>query len=137
MKRMTTRMIRGGLVAAGLMTLVPAGAAFAGEWRIEARECPDLREDRRDDRRGNSWGDRREDRRDERVVKCPARAWYYVRDRGERRNWTPPRPREVIVYNRDDRDGRDYSDGRGYRDYYYRNDRGSLIRLNLDLNLRR
>ncbi|CAN0434332.1 unnamed protein product [Phaeothamnion confervicola] len=134
MKSMTKKMIRGGLVAAGLMTLVPAGAAFAGEWRINARECPDLREDRRDARRDNGWRDRREDRRDERVVKCPARAWYYVRDRGERRNWAPPRPREVIVYsNRDYRDGRDYASG---RDYYYRNNRGSLVRLNLNLNLR-
>lgn len=128
MKSMTKRMIRGGMVAAGLMTLVPAGAAFAGEWRIEARECPDLREDRRDDRRGNGWGDRREDRRDERVVNCPAHAWHYVPDRGERRNWTPPHPREVVVYG-----NRDYRDR---RDYYYRNGRGSLIRLNLDLNLR-
>ena len=52
-------------------------------------------------------------------------------DRGERRGWMPPRPREVVVY-RDYRYGRDYAD----RDYYYRNDRGSLVRLQLNLNLR-
>lgn len=131
MKTMTKKMIRGGLIAAGLMTLVPAGAAVAGEWRINARECPDLREDRRDARRDNGWRDRREDRRDERVVQCPARAWYYVRDRGERRNWTPPRPRDVVVYD-NYRDGRDYAS----RDYYYRNDRGSLIRLGVDVRVR-
>ncbi|MDP3739763.1 MAG: hypothetical protein Q8R02_20415 [Hyphomonadaceae bacterium] len=131
MKTMTKRMIRCGLVAASLMALAPVGTAVAGEWRINARECPDLREDRRDARRDNGWNDRREDRRDERVIRCPARAWYYVRDRGERRGWTPPRPRDVIVY-RDYRNGRDYAE----RDYYYRNDRGSLIRLGVDINLR-
>ena len=130
MKTMTKRMIRGGLVAAGLMTLVPVGAAVAGEWRINARQCPDLREDRRDARHNDGYRDRREDRRDERVVNCPARAWYYVRDRGERRGYEPPRPRSVVVY-----DG--YLDGRSYadREYYYRNDRGSLIRLGVDVRL--
>jgi hypothetical protein len=122
MKSMTKRIIRSGLVAAGLMTLVPVGAAVAGEWRLDARACPDLREDRRDLRRDRGRYDRREDRRDARVVHCPARAWYYVPDRYERRSdWRPARPREVIIY----RDGRPY----------YRDPRGGLVSLNLNLRL--
>jgi hypothetical protein len=122
MKSMTKRIIRSGLVAAGLMTLAPVGAAVAGEWRVNARACPDLREDRRDARRDRGWQDRREDRRDQRVVHCPARAWYYVPDRYERRSsYRPARPREVIIL----RDGRPY-----YRDY-----RGGLVSLNLNLRL--
>jgi hypothetical protein len=121
MKTMTKRIIRSGLVAAGLLTLVPAGAAFAGEWRLDPRACPDIREDWRDARRDRGWNDRREDRRDRRVVHCPARAWYYVPDRYERRGWRPARPSEVIIL----RDGRPY-----YRDY-----RGGLVRLGIDVRL--
>jgi len=122
MKNMTKKIARAGLVAIGLMTLAPVGAAFAGEWRLNARACPDLREDRRDARRDNGWRDRREDRRDQRVINCPARAWYYVPSRYERRSHArPARPREVIIL----RDGRPY-----YRDY-----RGGLVSLNLNLRL--
>lgn len=121
MKSMTKRMIRSGLIAAGLMTLVPAGAAFAGEWRVNPRACPDIREDWRDARHDNGWRDRREDRRDHRVVRCPARAWYYVPDRYERRSARPGRPTEVIIL----RDGNPY----------YRNSRGGLVRLGIDVRL--
>src|SRR5215510_6164555 len=122
MKNITKKMVRSGLVAVGLLTLAPMGAAFAGEWPLNARACPDLREDRRDARRDNGWRDRREDRRDQRVISCPARAWYYVPDRHERRShWRPARPNEVIIL----RDGRPY-----YRDY-----RGGLVSLNLNLRL--
>jgi len=120
MKNLTKRIIRGGLVAAGLMTLAPM-AAYAGEWRLNARECPDLREDRQDYRRDRGWADRREDRRDARVIRCPARAWHYVRYRGDNRYYVPPRPREVIVYR----------DGRGY----YRDQRGALVQLDPDFGL--
>src|SRR5690349_22667911 len=109
MNRMKT-LARTLAVAVGVTTLAPlAMTASAGEWRINARACPDLREDARDARRDNGWRDRAEDRRDHRVINCPARAWYYVRYRGER-GATPPRPREIVTY----RDGR----------HYYRNYRG-------------
>ncbi len=122
MKSMTKRIIRSGLVAVGLMTLAPVGAAVAGEWHVDARKCPDLREDRRDARHNDGWRDRREDRRDQRVIQCPARAWYYVPDRYERRSsYRPARPREVIIL----RDGRPY-----YRDY-----RGGLVSLGINLRL--
>jgi hypothetical protein len=111
---------RTAAVAIGLSTLAPiAMTASAGEWRINARECPDLREDRQDARRDNGWRDRAEDRRDQRVINCPARAWYYIRYRGER-GATPPRPRQVVV----DRYGREY-----YRDY-----RGRMIAVTIDYN---
>ncbi len=83
MKSVTKRIIRSGLVAVGLMTLVPVGAAVAGEWRIDAGKCPDLREDRRDAWHSDGWRDRREDRHDQRIVNCPAGAWYYVPARGK------------------------------------------------------
>jgi hypothetical protein len=120
MKKLTKRLLRGGLVAAGLMTLAPM-AAYAGEWRIDVRECPDLREDRQDYRRDYGWNDRREDYRDARVIKCPARAWHYVHYRGESPYYVPPRPRELIVYR----------DGRGY----YRDQRGALVHFDADLGL--
>jgi hypothetical protein len=120
MKTMTKRILKSGLIAAGIMTLAPM-AASAGEWRLDARKCPDLREDRYDRMHNNGWRDRREDRRDERVINCPARAWYYVRSPGERRHhaYMPPRPYQVFVY----RDGR----------HFYRDSRGAMIRLNLNL----
>jgi hypothetical protein len=119
MKKLTKHIVRSGLVAAGLMLLAPM-AAFAGEWQVNVRECPDLREDLQDYRRDYGWNDRREDRRDARVIKCPARAWHYVRYRGDS-HYVPPRPREIIVYR----------DGRGY----YRDHRGALVHLDTDLRL--
>ena len=117
MKPITKNMIRGAFVALGL-TVAGVGAANAGEWRVNANKCPDLREDRYDRAHNNGWRDRREDRRDERVVNCPSRAWYYVPSRGERRGYyATPRPREVIV----DRDGR----------HFYRGERGAMITLRI------
>ena len=117
MSNMTKRIARAGLVAASLMSLAPM-AAWAGEWRVNARACPDLREDIRDYRHNDGWRDRREDRRDARVIRCPARAWYYVNYPGERSRYIPPRPREVVI----DRWGREY----------YRDNRGSLVNLDID-----
>jgi hypothetical protein len=116
MKRLT----RTVAIALGLALAAPM-AAHAGEWRIDARKCPDLREDARDYRHNDGYRDRREDRRDARVIKCPARAWYYVKYRGERGNWVPPRPREVYVER-----GREY----------YRDHRGNLVGLDININLR-
>jgi hypothetical protein len=121
MSKLTKRIVRSGLVAASLMTLAPM-AAFAGEWRIDARECPDLREDRQDYRRNYGWEDRREDYRDSRVIRCPARAWHYVRYPGERGHYVPPRPVEIVIF----RDGREY----------YRDNHGALVHLDLVFDLR-
>lgn len=119
MSNLSKRMIKGGLIAAGFMMLAPM-AASAGEWRINANRCPDLREDRYDRRHDNGWRDRREDRRDERVINCPVSAWYYVRSPGEGRYYrAPPRPSRVII----DR----------YHRAYYRDNRGSQIWLNFRL----
>lgn len=71
---------------AGLGTVGISGTASAGTWYLNARACPDLREDRRDRRYDEGRWDRREDRRDRRVIDCPRRAWTYVPDRWERRN---------------------------------------------------
>lgn len=60
------------------------GAAQAGEWRLDPRRCPDLREDIRDARVDHGWRDRAEDRRDRRVTNCPRSAWVYIPDRYER-----------------------------------------------------
>ena len=111
------RLVRSAIVALSF-GLLGAGAASAGEWRVNANKCPDLQEDRWDRQNDRGRADRREDRRDERVVNCPARAWYYVRDRGERRGYhSHPRPHEVIV----DRDGR----------RFYRGDKGALLTLRI------
>jgi hypothetical protein len=118
MNRMKT-LARTVAVAIGVSTLAPL-AAYAGEWRVNARECPDLREDARDYQRDRGWRDRAEDRRDARVIRCPARAWYYVRYRGER-GVTPPRPREIYVY----RDGREF----------YRDTRGRMIALDVSFDI--
>jgi hypothetical protein len=120
MMNMTKKIARTAAVAVGLITLAPM-AAYAGEWRVNVRECPDLREDRQDYRRDRGWRDRQEDRRDARVIRCPARAWYYVRYRGENPRYQPERPREIVIYP----NGREY----------YRNSRGSLIALDLDFDL--
>ena len=121
MSNMTNRIARAGLLAASLMTLAPM-AEWAGEWRVNARACPDLREDMRDYRDDRGWRDRREDRRDVRVIRCPARAWYYVSYPGERSRYIPPRPREIVI----DRFGREY----------YRDNRGALVYLDIDLGRR-
>lgn len=71
---------------AGLGSLGIAGTASAGTWYLDARSCPDLREDRRDRRVDEGRWDRREDRRDRRVIECPPRSWHYVPSRYERRN---------------------------------------------------
>jgi len=71
---------------AGLGTVGISGTASAGTWYLNARACPDLREDRRDRRYDEGRWDRREDRRDRRVIECPPRAWTYVPDHWERRN---------------------------------------------------
>jgi hypothetical protein len=63
MSNMTKHIAQAGLVAASWVSLAPM-AAWAGEWRINARACPDLREDIRDSRYNDRWSDRREDRRD-------------------------------------------------------------------------
>ncbi|MDZ4760127.1 MAG: hypothetical protein SGJ21_03550 [Alphaproteobacteria bacterium] len=96
MNSTTKRTLRSALVAGGLILLAPA-AAFAGEWRLQPAQCPDLKEDRRDDRVTHGPGDRVESRRDERVVRCPASAWSY--EKGPREGWfgKPKRPIDVIV----------------------------------------
>lgn len=113
MSNMTKKLYRTALVAIAAMTLTPL-AASAGTWRLDPSRCPDLREDRYDRRHNDGWRDRREDRRDERVVRCPARAWYYVPDRYERtrydRDYRPGyAPRDVYI----NRHGRPYYVDRG------------------------
>lgn len=95
------------LVGTGLV--LGASPAFAGEWRLDARRCADIREDWRDARESRrdervDYGrrdriedryDRREDRRDRAVTVCPRGAFYYVGDhRGRnhhRDNYRQPR----------------------------------------------
>lgn len=85
-----------GILGAGLV--LGAAPVFAGEWRLDPRRCPDLREDRRDareSRRDERYDysrrdvredryDRRESARDRAVTVCPRSAFYYVPDRWER-----------------------------------------------------
>ena len=89
------------IVGAGLV--LGAAPAFAGEWRLDARRCADIREDWRDareNRRDERYDhgrrdriedryDRREDRRDRRITVCPRSAFVYVADRYDGRgdNW--------------------------------------------------
>ena len=84
------------LVGAGLA--LASAPAFTGEWRLDARRCPDIREDWRDareNRRDERYDysrrdvredryDRREDRRDRAFTVCPRSAFYYVSDYGRR-----------------------------------------------------
>ena len=108
-----------GMLGAGLVLGAPA---FAGEWRLDARRCADIREDwrdarenRRDERvdysrrdRVEDRYDRREDRGDQAITICPRSAFVYVSDRSDRRhNWRD-----------DDRRGDDWrgDDWRGYRE---------------------
>mgnify|MGYP003679745046 CR=1 FL=1 len=83
------------LCGAGIVMM--SAPAFAGEWKLNPRACPDLvedRYDRREDRRDSrvDYGrrdrvedryDRRENRRDRAVTICPARAFYYEPSRKE------------------------------------------------------
>jgi len=106
------------VIGAGLV--LGAAPAFAGEWRLDARRCADIREDWRDARENRrderiDYGrrdrvedryDRREDRRDRALTVCPQSAFYYVSDRGE---W-----RDNGWRNDDHRDNRSYR-GRGAR----------------------
>ncbi len=85
------------VVGAGMVML--SAQAFAGEWKLNPRACPDLVEDRWDrieDRRDARFNtgrrdriedryDRRENRRDEAITICPIRAFEYVPDRRELR----------------------------------------------------
>jgi len=88
-----------GFIGASLV--LAAAPAFAGEWKLNKRACPDLVEDhfdriedRRDarfdfgrrDRREDRY-DRRENRRDEAFTICPTSAFYYVPDRREQRRY--------------------------------------------------
>ncbi len=112
--------VRVGAIAGGLMTLAPL-AASAGEWRLDPKACPDLREDRWDRAHDHGRDDRAEDRRDSRVVRCPTRAWVYVPDRREyaRHYARPVRPHEVIIY----RDG----------GHFYRDRSGAMISVRIGL----
>lgn len=67
-----------------LTALAVAPAANAGTWHLDARACPDIREDNRDRQRWSGRWDRRESYRDMRQINCPARAWTYQPDRYER-----------------------------------------------------
>ncbi len=96
MKKFIAAMVGAGLV-------LGAAPAFAGEWRLDARRCADIREDWRDareNRRDERYDysrrdriedryDRREDRRDRSITVCPRSAFVYVDDRHDRRgdNW--------------------------------------------------
>lgn len=71
-------------IFASLTAMAAAPAANAGTWHLDARACPDIREDYRDARRWGGRYDRREDIRDMRQIHCPARAWSYQPDRYER-----------------------------------------------------
>ncbi len=125
MKTFSKSVLRATLVAGGLLTL-GVGAASAGEWRIDASRCPDLREGRIDRMYNNGRAERAEDRRDEAVINCPARAWYYVRGADDSRlDLPPPRPTAVIVR-------RDHF-ARQQDDFYYRDARGAIVSLNLRL----
>jgi len=110
----------------GAGVVLMSAPAFAGEWKLNARACPDLledhwdrREDRRDERvdygrrdRVEDRFDRRENRRDEAVTVCPIRAFYYEPDRNEMRRaqraghsqgryaWNRPNFRPKLKYDR-------------------------------------
>ena len=118
MKKLAAALIGAGLV-------LGAAPAFAGEWRLDARRCADIREDwrdarenRRDERhdygrrdRAEDRYDRREDRRDRAVTVCPRSAFVYVSDHDYRRGGD--RRHDSDRYGHDhDR----YGHGRGYRE---------------------
>jgi hypothetical protein len=117
--------IAAALLGAGLM--LGAAPAFAGEWRLDARRCADMREDWRDareNRRDERYDrgrrdvredrhDRREDHRDRAITVCPRNAFYYVASRGERLSKRRA-PRLALSYDR-------------RLHMYYRYDRGRRI----------
>lgn len=125
--RMLTKHAVAAIAGAGLM--LGAAPAFAGEWRIDAKRCYDLREDRRDareSRRDERYDhgrrdvredryDRRDQRRDRAVTVCPRAAFYYVPDRHERRraDWRAPR----LAFDYDREWGMAYRVYRGKRFY--------------------
>ncbi len=104
------------LVGTGLV--LGASPAFAGEWRLDARRCADIREDWRDARENRrderiDYGrrdsvedryDRREDRRDRAVTVCPRNAFYYVDgrrdDHRDRYRANDGQPRLELRYDR-------------------------------------
>ncbi len=86
------------VIAVFTFGLAPMSGASAGEWRLDPRKCPDLREDYRDSRVTWSRRDAREDRRDRRVTNCPARAWVYVPSRFEYFAKKPVHPGVVAIY---------------------------------------
>lgn len=114
MRSLSTKLL-GAVLGAGLV--LGAAPAFAGEWRLDASRCGDIREDRRDareSRRDERYDesrrdvredryDRRESRRDRAITVCPRSAFYYAPDRYERRrgDWRAPRLR--FAYDRDHR----------------------------------
>ncbi len=87
-----------GVIALFTIGLAPITGASAGEWRLDPRKCPDLREDYRDSRVTWSRRDAREDRRDKAVTRCPARAWTYVPSRFEYFRKRPAHPGVVGIY---------------------------------------
>ena len=102
-----------------------AGAASAGEWRVNASKCPDLQEDRWDRQNDRGRADRREDRRDDRRdyrhQRQAYRHGYHDGRRDDRRYdnrryYAPPR----VVYRPGYRPGPGYGwqVGHRYRDYY-------------------
>lgn len=101
------------MIGAGLM--LGTAPAFAGDWRLDASRCHDLREDRRDareSRRDERYDvsrrdvredryDRRESRRDRAITVCPRAAFHYVPDRHERRRADWRAPRLTLAYDRE------------------------------------
>ena len=123
------------IVGAGLALM--SASAFAGEWKLNPRACPDLVEDRfdriedrRDARFNNGRGDRvedrfdrRENRRDAAITICPVKAFYYVPDRHEIKRAQRAGYR-AVNYNRNARPPLSYD--RRLR-MYYRYDNGRKI----------
>ncbi len=96
-----------GAVMFGAGCVSAGEPAYAGEWRLDPRRCPDLvedyrdrRESRRDERYDRGPLDRiedridlRESRRDERVTVCPRSAWVW-----HGRGYRAVRPAAAAVY---------------------------------------
>lgn len=105
----------------GAGIVLMSAPAFAGEWKLNPRACPDLvedhydrREDRRDARvdygrrdRAEDRFDRRENRRDRAVTVCPSRAFYYQpsprelrNDKGRHYGWRNAHARPPLKWDR-------------------------------------
>lgn len=97
-----SKTIFAAILLAGLAGGV-SSAAEAGEWRLNPRLCPDLREDMRDRRHTYGLRDLREDIRDSRTVNCPASAWVWVSDRGRVVQTRQRRPDAVVIHFDPDR----------------------------------